>query len=94
MSMVNSCYTNITEISILHANRTGDNSKKSRLCLPNIAAEDTKELCKSKNVWGKIYRQTSSISLTESQHFNVSRRVLQLSLSNPPKPGVKSRMKI
>ena len=42
------------------------------------------------------YRQTSNsnISHTKSQHFNVSRLVLQLSLSNPMKPGVNSKMKM
>ena len=36
-----------------------------------------------------IYSQTSNISRTKSQHLNISRLVLQLSLSNPFKPGVK-----
>ena len=40
------------------------------------------------------YRKTSSISRTESQNSNVSNLVLQLSLFNPLKPGVKSRMKM
>ena len=40
------------------------------------------------------YRQTSCISCTESQHLNVSRLALQLSLPNPWKPGVKSRMRM
>ena len=40
------------------------------------------------------YRKTSSISGTKSQNWNVSRLVLQLFLSNPLKPGVKSRMKM
>ena len=35
------------------------------------------------------YHQTSNISHTKSPNFNVSRLVLQLSLSNPLKPGVK-----
>ena len=39
------------------------------------------------------YRQTSDISRTKSHNFNVSRLVLQFSLSNPLKPGIKSRMK-
>ena len=40
------------------------------------------------------YRQISNISLTESQTLNDSCLVLQLSLSNPLKPGIKSRMKM
>ena len=40
------------------------------------------------------YRQISNISRTKSQNLNVSRIVLQLSLPNPLKPGVKSRMKV
>ena len=40
------------------------------------------------------YREVSNIRSTKSQHFNVSRLVLQLSLPNPLKLGVKSRMKM
>ena len=40
------------------------------------------------------YRQVSDISRTKSQHLNDSRTVLRLSLSNPLKPDVKSRMKM
>ena len=40
------------------------------------------------------YSQTSKRSCTKSQHLNVSHLVLQLSLPNPLKPGVKSRMKM
>ena len=40
------------------------------------------------------YRKISNISRTKSSHLNVSRLVLQLSLPNPIKPGVKSRMKM
>ena len=36
------------------------------------------------------YRKTSSIRSTKSKNFNVSRLVLQLFLSNPLKPGIKS----
>ena len=39
------------------------------------------------------YRKVSNISRTKSQNFNVSRLILYLSLLNPLKPGVKSRMK-
>ena len=40
------------------------------------------------------YHKTSSISRTKSHNLNVSNLVLQLSLFNPLKPGVKSRMKM
>ena len=43
---------------------------------------------------GLKYRQVSNISRTKSQHLKDSRTVLQLSLSNPLKPDVKSRMKM
>ena len=38
------------------------------------------------------YRQISNISHTKSQTLNVPCLVLQLSLPNPSKPGIKSRM--
>ena len=41
-----------------------------------------------------LYRQTSNIRHTKSENLNVSRLVLQLSLRNLLKPGVKSRMKM
>ena len=44
--------------------------------------------------YSNIYRQFSNISRIQSQNINVSRPVLQLSLSNPFKPGVKLRMKM
>ena len=44
--------------------------------------------------WHMSYHQTSSISHTKSQHLNVSRLVLQLSLPNPLKPSVKPRVKM
>ena len=40
------------------------------------------------------YRKTSSISRAKSQNLNVSCILLQLSLLNPLKPGVKLRMKM
>ena len=40
------------------------------------------------------YHQFSNISRTQSQNTKVSRLVLQLSLPNPLKPGVKLRMKM
>ena len=41
-----------------------------------------------------IYGQTSNIRCTKSQNLNVSCLVSQLSLLNPLKPGIKSRMKM
>ena len=41
-----------------------------------------------------IYRQVSNIRRTKSQHLKDSRVVLRLSLPNPLKPDVKSRMKM
>ena len=41
-----------------------------------------------------IYRQVSNIRRTKSQHLKYSRTVLWLSLPNPLKPDVKSRMKM
>ena len=40
------------------------------------------------------YPETSNISHIKFQKINVSRLILQLSLPNPLKPGVKSRMKM
>ena len=40
------------------------------------------------------YCQPANLKRIESQELNVSRPVLQLSLSNPLKPGVKLRMKM
>ena len=40
------------------------------------------------------YCKISNISRTKSPNLNASRLVLQLSLSNPIKPDVKSRMKM
>ena len=40
------------------------------------------------------YRQVSNIRRTKSRHFKDSRTVLRLSLPNPLKPDVKSRMKM
>ena len=41
-----------------------------------------------------LYRKTCNISRTKSQNLNDSRLILHLSLPNPLKPGVKSRMKM
>ena len=45
-------------------------------------------------MWYMYYRQVSDISRTKSQHLKDSRTVLRLSLLNPLKPDVKSRMKM
>ena len=44
--------------------------------------------------WISKYPQISNIRCTKSQNLNVSCLVLQLSLRNLLKPGVKSRMKV
>ena len=41
-----------------------------------------------------IYRQVSNIRRTKSQYLKDYRTVLRLSLPNPLKPDVKSRMKM
>ena len=41
-----------------------------------------------------VYHQTSRVSWTKPQHLNVSHLILQLSLPNSLKPGLKSRMKM
>ena len=46
------------------------------------------------NWMNKMYRQFSNIRRTESPYLNVSRLILQLSLPNPLKPGVKLKMKM
>ena len=42
----------------------------------------------------ETYRKTSNIRWTKSQNLYVSSIILQLSLTNPLKPDVKSRMKM
>ena len=63
-----------------------------------FSAEDMKIMCLQKlhNNPRDIthYRQTSSIKRIKYQNWNVSRLFLQLSLSNPLKPGVQSRMEM
>ena len=49
---------------------------------------------KDQNSDESMYRQVSNLRRTKSQHLKDSRTVLRLSLSNPLKPDVKSRMKI
>ena len=46
------------------------------------------------NKAGYDYRKTSNIRRTKPPNLNIYRLVLQLSLPNPMKPGVKSRMKM
>ena len=41
-----------------------------------------------------VYHKISNISRTKSQNLNDSHLVLQSSLPNPLRPGVKSRMKM
>ena len=41
-----------------------------------------------------MYHQTPNTRHTKSLNFNVSRLILQLSLPNPLKPGIKYRMKM
>ena len=48
----------------------------------------------SKQWVNKKYSKISNISRTKSQNLNDSPLVLRSSLSNPLKPGVKSRMKM
>ena len=42
----------------------------------------------------QFYHKTPCISCTKSQYLNISRLVLQLSLPNALKPGVKSSVKM
>ena len=44
--------------------------------------------------WNFSYCKISNTRRTQSPNLNVSRLVLQLSLPNPMKPGVKLRMKM
>ena len=55
-----------------------------------IIARNERLVIVSNTNYCKIY----NISRTKSPNLNVSRLVLQLSLPNPMKPGVKSRMKM
>ena len=49
---------------------------------------------KASNISDYTYRQVSNIRRTKFQHLKDSRTVLRLSLPNPLKPDVKSRMKM
>ena len=50
--------------------------------------------CQEMDMWVYDYRQVSNINRTKSQHLKDSCTVLRLSLPNPLKPDVKSRMKM
>ena len=52
------------------------------------------EMARTSNQTTGTYRKISNISGTKSPNLNVSRLVLQLSLPNPMKSGVKSIMKM
>ena len=58
-----------------------------------IAATNYVEAVSSESIYD-IYRQVSNINRTKSQHLKDYRTVLRLSLPNPLKPDVKSRMKM
>ena len=62
----------------------------------NISVSAPEGLPQVHLVWEKykLYRKVSNIKRTKSQNLNDSRLVLQLSLPNRLKPGVKSRMKM
>ena len=53
-----------------------------------------KSLTAGKSIPINEYRQVSNIRRTKSHHLRYSRIVLRLSLANPLKPDVKSRMKM
>ena len=80
ISAANTWKYHTTEIPALHyVNGLGDHVRvRYILCL----------------FYRKHYRQTSNISRTKYKILIVSRLVLKLSLPNPRKPGVKSRMKM
>ena len=56
--------------------------------------KQTKNISIFYGIYWQTYRKISNIRRTKSQTLNVSRLVLQLSLPNPMKPGVKSKMKM
>ena len=68
---------------------------KMHACIFSTVATDALVLkLQTINIHSVDYRQFSNIRRTQSQNINVSRLVLQLSLPNPLKPGVKLRMKM
>ena len=56
----------------------------------NVLPDGAIDFILEKNTYSKI----SNISHTQSPNINVSHLVLQLSVPNPLKPGVKLRMKM
>ena len=66
---------------------------KSCIHAGNVAQQSTIYMVAS-NEDKSSYRKISNIKRTKSPNLNVSRPVMQLSLPNPMKPGVKSRMKM
>ena len=62
-------------------------------CL-SFSADDEKTAWHRKQKIIEIYHQTTIISQSKSQNLTVYRLVLQLSLPNSLKPGLKSRMKM
>ena len=65
--------------------------QKLILTLNNVKIQPLKSQLKIEH---PIYRQVSNIRRTKHQHLKDSRTVLRLSLPNPLKPDVKSRMKM
>ena len=63
---------------------------------PYIHIYNPSNFISQKSRWKRrwIYRQISNIRRTNSHKSNVSRLVLQLSVPNPLKPGIKLRMKM
>ena len=81
-----SCYDSFANLQVII-------SDMFQTCKPHCRSIKT-----SMNNWrasmlGK-YRKVSNIRRTKSQNSNASRLILQLSLPNPLKPGVKLRMKM
>ena len=69
--------------------------RKTKTSYGNLCLGCRKRILRSTRSKTKsIYRQVSNIRHTKSQHLEDSRTVLRLSLPNPLKPDVKSRMKI
>ena len=71
-------------------------SKENQICVCNQHSYCSWLLSVRPSVGRVItkYRKISNIRRTKSPNLNVSRFVLQLSLPNPMKPGVKMRMKM
>ena len=87
--MSNYSYTNLLYV-ITYACRNF-NRAEVRTWMSNYMFHETNS---SKLQSQMNYRQVSNIRRTKSQHLKDSRTVLWLSLPNPLKPDVKSRMKM